>query len=151
MLDNADLVLGQVEDENGETLNITHANIPSLLQKQDRRVRREAFETFYAAYAAHQYTFASLLSGSVKKDQFFAQARGYGSVRKQALFTENIPISVYDNLVKTVLENLAPLYKYYALRKKILGLEDLHVYDTHVPLVKNIQWCMPYEEAVGPG
>ncbi len=148
MLDTADLKLGSVVDENGESRNLTQASFQSFMQNYDRRVRREAFDTFYAEYEDHQYTFASLLSGSVKKDIFYARARKYPSVLHQALFADDVPISVYDNLIKTVRANLAPLYKYFDLRKKLLGLDELHIYDCAVPLVKDINWNMPYDEAV---
>ena len=148
MLDNADLKLGSVKDENGEDKELTQGNFQSFMQKNDRRVRREAFDTFYSEYNDHQYTFASLLSGSVKKDIFYSRARNYPSVREQALYADNIPVSVYDNLIDTVHENLNPLYKYFDLRKRILQLDELHVYDTAVPLVKSIKWNMSYDEAV---
>jgi oligoendopeptidase F len=148
MLDNADLKLGSVKDENGEDKELTQGNFQSFMQNNDRRVRREAFDTFYSEYDDHQYTFASLLSGSVKKDMFYSSARKYSSVREQALYADNIPVSVYDNLIKTVHENLNPLYKYFDLRKKILQLDEIHIYDCAVPLVKSIKWEMPYDEAV---
>ncbi len=147
MLDNADLKLGSVQDENDNKVEITHGNLISLLQNQNRRVRKEAFETFYAAYDDHKYTYAALLSGSIQKDIFFARSRNYPSVREQALFTENIPVDVYDNLIDTVHDNMAPLYKYFAIRKRLLKLDKLHVYDGFVPLVDDVTWGMPYETA----
>ncbi|OGW15255.1 MAG: oligoendopeptidase F, partial [Nitrospinae bacterium RIFCSPLOWO2_12_FULL_47_7] len=148
MLDNADLKLGKVKDELGRETLITHGNYQSLLQNHDRRVRRETFDMYYSAYKDHQYTYASLLSGSIKKDLFYSRTRNYGSSFEKAMFSENLPEAVYDNLIKTVRENLAPLYKYFALRKRILGLEALHTYDTSVPLVKDFQWHMNYSDAV---
>ena len=147
MLDNADLKLGVVKDETGQEVAITHGNFQSLMQSYDRRVRREAFATHYSAYDAHQYTYASLLASSIKKDMFYSRARGYPSVREQALFTENIPVAVYDNLIAAVHENLSPLYRYFALRKRLLELDELHVYDTSVPLVKDMHWHLDYKEA----
>ena len=148
MLDNADLTFGRLLDEDGREIQVTHGNFMSLMQRQERRVRREAFDTFYQAYAGHRHTFAALLSGSLKKDLFFSRARRFPSAREQALFEENIPLAVYDNLIEAVHRRLEPLYRYFALRKRVLGLEDLHVYDTHVPLVRDIKWRMGYEEAV---
>jgi len=147
MLDNADLKLGSVQDENGREVKITHGNLISLLQNQNRRVRKESFDTFYSAYEDHQYTYAALLSGSIQKDIFFARSRKYSSVREQALFTENIPVDVYDNLIDTVHDNMAPLYKYFAIRKRMLKLDELHVYDGFVPLVDDVNWDMSYETA----
>jgi len=148
MLDNADLKLGTIKDSDGEDIDITHGNYQSLLQDYDRRVRRETFETFYSAYADHRYTYSSLLASSVKKNTFYTRSRNYPSVREQALFDENISKEVYDNLIQTVHEHLEPLYKYFSLRKKILGLDELHVYDCSVPLVEDMHWYMGYREAV---
>ncbi|PIQ96603.1 MAG: oligoendopeptidase F [Nitrospinae bacterium CG11_big_fil_rev_8_21_14_0_20_56_8] len=149
MLDNADLKLGTVQGTGGEEIRITHGNFQSLMQNYDRRVRKEAFETFYSAYRDHRFTYASLLASSIRKDLFYSRTRNYPSVREQGLFEENIPVEVYDNLIRTVHDNLDPLYRYFALRKKILNLDELHVYDCAVPLVKDIRWNMTYEESVG--
>jgi len=148
MLDNADLKLGTVKDEEGKEIAITQGNLQSLLQKQDRRIRKEVFETFYQAYEDHKFTYSSLLSASIKKNIFYAQARNYPSVREMNLFYENIPVEVYDNLIQTVHNHLDPLHQYFDIRKRILGLDALHAYDNNVPLVKDLQWHMPYEEAV---
>jgi oligoendopeptidase F len=148
MLDNTDLKLGNVKDEKGQETALTHGNFQSFMQNYDRRVRREAFETYYAAYRDHQFTYASLLAGALKKDLFYSKARRFSATREQALFDENIPAAVYDNLVLTVRDNLAPLHKYLALRKRILGLDELHIYDCAVPLVKDFHWRMSYEQAV---
>lgn len=148
MLDNADLKLGTIQDETGQDTEITHGNLQSLMQNYDRRIRRESFETFYSAYEDHRYTYSTLLAGNIKKDIFYARARQYPSVREQALFGENIPVDVYDNLLQAVHNRLPALYKYFDLRKRILELDELHVYDCSVPLVKDIKWDMTYEEAV---
>lgn len=148
MLDNADLKLGTVKDEEDKEIAITHANLQSLLQKQDRRVRKEAFETFYQAYEDHKFTYSTLLSSSIKKNIFYAQAKNYPSVREMSLYYEDIPVEVYDNLIQTVHNHLGPLHQYYDIRKRILGLDELHPYDNNVPLMKDFQWNMPYEEAV---
>jgi oligoendopeptidase F len=147
MLDNADLKLGIVKDVDGADVTITQGNLQSLMQNYDRRVRQEAFATFYTAYEAHKFTYASLLSSSVKKDMFYARSRRYPSVREEALFSENIPVAVYNNLIQSVHKNLTPLYKYFDIRKRLLNLDELHVYDCSVPLVKDIHWHMSYKEA----
>ncbi len=148
MLDNADLQLGEIEDENGETVSLTHGNFQSLLQNYDRRVRQDAFNTYYKAYESHQYTYSTLLAGSIKKDLFYSRAKKFPSYRAKALFSENIPVEVYDNLVESVHQNLDPLYKYFDLRKRLLKLDELHMYDCGVPLVKDMKWHMPFEQAV---
>lgn len=148
MLDNADLQLGEIEGENGEPLLLTHGNFQSLMQNYDRRIRKDAFHTYYKAYESHRFTYSTLLSSSVKKDLFYSRARNYSGYRAKALFSENIDEGVYDNLIESVHQNLKPLYKYFEIRKRLLDLDDLHVYDCSVPLVKNIKWHMPYDEAV---
>ena len=148
MLDNADLQLGEIDDENGEPLPLTHGNFQSLMQNYDRRIRKDAFHNYYNAYESHRFTYSTLLSSSVKKDLFYSRSRNYSGYRAKAMFAENISEGVYDNLIESVHQNLKPLYKYFELRKRLLGLDDLHVYDCSVPLVKNIKWHMPYEDAV---
>ncbi len=148
MLDNADLKLGTVIDENKNKIIITQGNFQSIMQNQDRRVRKEAFETFYSAYSDHQYTYASLLASNIKKDVFYAREKNYNSVREKALFSENIPIEVYENLIAAVHDNLAPLHKYFSLRKKVLKLDQIHVYDTSVPLVEDVHWHVGYNNSV---
>jgi len=148
MLDNADLKLGIVQDENENDVAITQGNFQSIMQNQDRRVRKEAFETFYTAYSDHQYTYASLLASNIKKDIFYAREKNYSSVREKSMFSENIPVEVYDNLIAAVHENMAPLHKYFSLRKNILKLDQIHIYDTSVPLVKDIQWHLGYDDSV---
>ena len=148
MLDNADLQLGTIEDENGETVSLTHGNFQSLLQSYDRRVRQDTFHTYYKAYESHQYTYSTLLAGSIKKDLFYSRAKNFPSYRAKALFSENIPVEVYDNLIESVHENLGPLYKYFGLRKRLLKLDELHTYDCSVPLVGGINWHMSFEQAV---
>ena len=147
MLDNADLQLGAIEDENGEQVSLTHGNFQSLLQNYDRRVRQEAFHTYYKAYESHQYTYSTLLAGSIKKDLFYSRAKKFSSYRAKTLFSENIPVQVYDNLIDAVHQNLGPLYKYFGLRKRLLKLDELHMYDCSVPIVEGINWHMPFEQA----
>jgi oligoendopeptidase F len=148
MLDNADLQLGEIEDEDGETVALTHGNFQSLLQSYSRRVRQDAFNTYYKAYESHQYTYSTLLAGSIKKDLFYSRAKNFSSYRAKALFSENIPVEVYDNLLDSVHQNLEPLYKYFDLRKRLLELDELHIYDCNVALVKDMKWHMPFEQAV---
>jgi oligoendopeptidase F len=148
MLDNADLKLGTVADENGTEVVITQGNFQSIMQNQDRRVRVESFEAFYSAYLDHQYTYASLLASNIKKDIFYAREKNYSSVREKSMFSENISVEVYDNLITAVHDNMAPLHKYFALRKNILKLDQIHIYDTSVPLVKDIHWHVGYEDSV---
>lgn len=148
MLDNADLKLGEIEDEKGETVTLTHGSFQSIIQSYDRRVRRDAFNTYYKAYESHQYTYSTLLAGSIRKDLFYSRAKKFTSYRAKALFSENIPVEVYDNLLESVHQNLDPLYKYFDLRKRLLNLDELHIYDCNVPLVKDMKWNMSFDKAV---
>ena len=148
MLDNADLKLGEIEDEKGETVTLTHGSFQSIIQSYDRRVRRDAFNTYYKAYESHQYTYSTLLAGSIRKDLFYSRTKKFTSYRAKALFSENIPVEVYDNLLESVHQNLDPLYKYFDLRKRLLNLDELHIYDCNVPLVKDMKWNMSFDKAV---
>ncbi|MDG0060451.1 oligoendopeptidase F [Priestia sp. P5] len=147
MLNNADLEFPSIKDGNGEEVEITHGRYIRFLESSDRRVREEAFKAVYETYGKFKNTFASTLSGTVKKDNFSARVRHYNSARHSALSTNNIPEEVYDNLVKTVNDNLHLLHRYIDLRKKVLGIEELHMYDLYTPLVKDVKMEVTYEEA----
>jgi oligoendopeptidase F len=147
MLNNADLEFPTVKDENGEEVEVTHGRFIRFLESSDRRVREDAFNAVYDTYGKFKNTFSSTLSGQVKKDNFNARIRNYQSARHAALSANNIPETVYDNLVATVNKNLPLLHRYVKLRKKVLGVDKLHMYDLYTPLVKDIKMEISYEEA----
>ncbi|MBS4177398.1 oligoendopeptidase F [Lederbergia citrea] len=147
MLNNADLEFPVIKDENGEEVQISHGNFIRFLESQDQSVREEAFKKVYETYGAFSNTFSSTLGGAVKKDNFYAKARNYDSARHAALAANNIPESVYDNLVSTVNKNLHLLHRYVKLRKKVLGVDELHMYDLYTPLVKDVKMEIQYDEA----
>ena len=147
MLTNVDINYGKVSTEAG-LLPLTQTTWSSFMESPDRNVRKAAYNKFYKAFDQHKNTIATLYTASVQHDIFEAKSRGYKSAREMALFPDKVPESVYDNLVSTVRENLAPLHKYYALRKELLGLKDLRHYDVYVPLVKDVKKVTPYNEAV---
>lgn len=147
MLNNADLEFPTIKDENGEEVSLTHGRYTRFLESSDRRVRKDAFEAMYNTYGGFRNTFASTLSGNVKKNNFSASVRSYSSARQAALSTNEIPETVYDNLVKTVNDNLDLLHRYVNLRKKVLGVDELHMYDLYTPLVKDVDMKVSYEEA----
>jgi oligoendopeptidase F len=147
-LDNADLTFGSLADGKGITVELTHGSFSSFLQERDREIRKNAFFQYYASYNAHKHTIAAALSTSVKKDRLHARIRHFESARAKSLFSDNVPLSVFDNLIGTVRSRISPLAKYLDLRRRILGLDELHIYDTYVPLVNEIDFSMPYEEAV---
>lgn len=147
MLNNADLEFPVIKDENGESVQITHGNYVRFLESSDRRVREEAFKAVYATYGKFKNTFASTLSGQIKRDNFSAKVRNYKSAREAALTRNHIPETVYDNLVSTINKNLPLLHRYVALRKRVLGLDELHMYDLYTPLVAEGKFDVTYDEA----
>nr|WP_243300477.1 oligoendopeptidase F [Bacillus litorisediminis] len=147
MLNNADLEFPTIIDEDGNEVQVTHGRYSRFLESNDRRVRQEAFTAVYDTYGKFRNTFASTLSGQVKKDNFNARVRNYKSARHAALSNNNIPETVYENLVETINKNLPLLHRYVSLRKKVLGVEELHMYDLYAPLVKDVNMKVTYEEA----
>lgn len=147
MLNNADMVFPSIKDENGNLVELTHGRYIQFLESSDRSVRQAAFEAMYETFASYKNTFASTLSGNVKKDNFYAKVRNYGSAREAALSGNSIPEAVYDNLVDTVNENLPLLHRYVKLRKEALGVDELHMYDMYTPLLAEEKMTVTYEEA----
>ena len=148
MLNDADMKFGMVTGEDGEKTELTHGSYISFMQSYKREVRKEAYEKMYKAYEALSNTISTNYSFNVKKNVVSARIRKYDSARQAKLFSNNIPESVYDNLVSTVNEYLPTLHKYIELRKKVLGVDELKMYDVYVPLVKVPEKEIPYEEAV---
>src|SRR5699024_9545046 len=136
-----------IQNEKGEDVDLTHGRFIGFLESKDRRVRQQAFKAMYDTYGTLINTFASTLSGTVKKNNFNAKVRRYESARQAALDANNIPEQVYDNLVEAVNEKLPLLHRYAALRKKVLGVDELHMYDIYTPLVQDVDMNIPYEEA----
>lgn len=147
MLNNADLEFPTIKDENGEEVEVTHGRYSRFLESSDARVRHDAFKAVYDTYGKFKNTFASTLGGQVKKDNFNARVRNYSSARAAALSANNIPESVYDNLVNTINNNLNLLHRYVKLRKKVLGVNELHMYDLYAPLIKDVKMEVTYDEA----
>lgn len=147
-LDNVDLDFGTITDENGKEVELSHGNFSTFLINPNRNVRSEAFFQYYQAYQNHRHTLAATLANSIKKDLFYTRARDFSNCRVAALFSDNVSETVYDNLMQTVKSNLEPLFKYLNFRQKVLGLNELHFYDTYVPIIEDVEFRMPYEEAV---
>ena len=148
MLNYADMKLPMVHDETGAEVPLTQGNyVARFLENQNREVRREAFAAMLGAYQGYSNTLAATLSGQVKRDIFYARSRHYGSALESALDPNNIPVSVYDSLVTTVGENLPTLHRYLALRKRLLGLDELHMYDLYVPMVREVEYRVKFSEA----
>lgn len=147
-LANVDMIFGFIRDTSGNERELTQSSFSSFLQQRDPNVRNEAFHKFYAEFKAHQFTLASSLASSIRADVFDARARNYPSAIEAALFLDDLPLSVYDNLISTVRGRLTPLYRYFDLRKRVLGLQEIHHYDTYVPMVGDIQTSLEWDEAV---
>ena len=147
MFNNADLHFPTVRDENGNLVEITHGNYTHLMESPSRQVRQETFKGLYATYAAWRNSLAAMLAANVKKDVFAARVRRFDSALQAALFAEDIPATVYDNLIDGVRAHLPLFYRYLELRRRALGVEKLHLYDIYTPLAKARPREIPYQEA----
>lgn len=148
MLNNADMKFGEIVDEKGNSVELTHGNYITMMQSHNRDVRKNAFEKIYQTYEKLINTISSTYAYSVKNDVVRSQIRKYPSARNASLYPDNIPESVYDNLVKVVNDNLTNLHRYMSLRKKVLGIENQHMWDVYVPLVELPENEYPFEDGV---
>lgn len=147
MFNNADVKFPEIKDEKNQPVRITHGNYIAFMEKQDRSVRKSAFEALYSVYGQFINTLASTFSSNVKQAAFYAKARNYPSARAHSLGENEIPEEVYDNLIKAVHEGLPNLHQYISIRKKALGVEELHMYDLYVPMVSREERKITFEEA----
>ena len=147
MLNNADLRFKDVEHD-GKIYPLSHASYIEYMQSPDRIFRKKVFETFYEEFAEHKNTIAAAYSTSVKKDVFYARARKFDSARQRALFADNVDTKVYDKLIEDIHRHLPTMHKFVELRKKLMKLDELHMYDIYAPLVPQADVKYSYEEAV---
>ncbi len=147
-LTDVDMKFGVLMDETGRERPLTQSSFSSFLVKRDPELRKRTFHQFYTEFRDHEYTLAASLAYSVKADVFHARARHYSSALEAALFPDDMPIAVYDGLIQSVLANLKPLFHYFDLRRRVLGLDELHHYDTYVPLVSEIETRFTFDDAV---
>ena len=147
-LTDVDMKFGLLTDETGRERPLTQSSFSSFLVKRDHELRKRAFHQFYAEFQDHQYTLAASLAYSVKADVFRAGARNYSSALEAALFPDDVPVGVYNGLIKSVRANLKPLFRYFDLRRRALGLRELHHHDTYVPLVPEIDTRFTFDQAV---
>ena len=145
-MDSGDIKFGKITVD-GKEVQLGHGAYSMLLQHKDQKVRKTAFETYYKSYIEKINTLAGLYEGSVKADWFYAQAKKFNSTMEQALFYEQVDKAVYDNLIKCMHSSFAPLHKYVALRKKLMGVETLNMYDLYVSIFENADISCEYEEA----
>lgn len=146
-LTNVDMKFGVLIDADGRKKPLTQTTYSSFLLKRDRELRKRAFEQFYAEFQDHQYTLASALAHSVKADVFRARARHYPSALEASLFKDDVPVAVYDGLIGSVRSGIPVLLRYYELRRRVLKLDELHSYDTYVPLVEEIETQFSFDQA----
>lgn len=143
----SDIAWPKVHDAEGKEVQLTLSNYPVFRASTDRRVREEAVTAFYATLRQFQHAFAATLAGQFELDVTFARARGYDTALEAYLDKDNLPVAVHDNLISAVNANLKPLHRYVELRRKVLGLGDLRLYDLNVPLTADAEMDVPYAKA----
>lgn len=147
MLNNADLKFPKVKNEAGEEVELSHGRYIQFLESKNRDVRREAFKAMYDTYGKLKNTMASTLNANINKNVFYAKARKYDSVLGMSLYGDNIPKEVYTNLIDTIHKHLPLMHRYMELRKRLLGLDELHMYDLFAPLVDEFDMEISFEDA----
>jgi oligoendopeptidase F len=148
MINNADIRFGNIKDERGRSVELTHGNYINFLESKERKVRKAAYEAMYGAYGNQRNTLAATYSYNTKTDALTAKVRNYGSSLEAALSGDNVPLSVYENLIGIVNENLPVLHRYMDIRRRALGVRKLKMYDVYVPLFRLAKDSLAYEEAV---
>ena len=147
IINNADFVYPEITDENGDKVRLSHGNFVPMLESADRRVRKEAFENYYSVYKQYANTLAALYNGQVKQQIFHAKARKYDCTLEAAVDANNVPSKVYYNLVDTVNKNMDKMHRYVSIRKKCLGVDELHMYDVYTPMIADAAKKIPFAEA----
>ncbi|MFD3258013.1 oligoendopeptidase F [Paenibacillus lentus] len=147
MINNADMKFPKIKDEHGKEVELTHGSYIQFLENPNREVRQRAFKAIYETYGKQKNTIAATLSANINKNMFYSRVRKYPSVLEMSLYGDNIPKEVYTNLIDTIHESLPLLQRYLKLRKKLLGVDELHMYDLFAPLVEEYKWDITYDEA----
>ena len=146
-LTDSDIDFGKIVDEDGNEIVLTNTNYSKYVKSKDRRVRRDAFVTLYTVYKRFRTTLAGCLEGEIKSNTTFDKRRGYESSLQSAMYSDELDVEVYNSLIESVSNGLEPLYKYYKLKKEILGLDDLHIYDTYANMIEKYDKKYSYEDA----
>ena len=147
MLESVDMTFPEIKDGDGETVTLTHGNFGVFRESGDARVRKESFEAYFGEFKRYINTFAAMYAGSVKMDNYYTRVRGYGSTCERALFADNAPVSVYDKLIEAVHSGLPTMRRYLELRRRVLGLKELNMYDLYCPIVADVDMKIPYADA----
>ena len=148
MLTNADMKFGDIIDEDGEKVELTEGNYSGFIKSKDRNVRKEAFKALFNRYKELENTLATTLSSSIKNFNFGAKIRKYNSALEASLKPNDIPVEVYKNAVKTIDDNLKSLHRYVSIKKKLLGLDEMHMYDLYVPVIEIPKEHIEFDKAV---
>ncbi len=147
MLESVDMTFPEIKDEEGNTVTLTHGNFGVFRESGDQRVRRESFEQYFGEFKKYINTLAAMYTGNVKMDNFYTRVRGYSSACEKALSGNNVPVEVYDKLAEAVHGGLSTMRRYLDLRRRVLGLDELNMYDLYCPMVKSVDMKVTYEEA----
>ena len=147
MFNNADIRFPEITGEDGHPVQVTHGRYMSLMQSRNRQVRKDAFEAMYGVYGEWRNTLAAMYRANVKQEAFLAKAHKYTSDLEAALDGSHIPVKVYEQLIEAVHESMSLMYRYMKLRKKLLGVEELHMYDLYVPVIEQDHSEIPFEQA----
>ena len=147
MFESVDMTFPTIKNEKGEEVTLSHGSFGAYRESSDRNVRRESFEKYFGEFKKYINTLAAIYGNSVKFDNYYTKVRGYETACHRALFASNVPVSVYDNLVNSLHDALPIMKRYLQLRKKVLGLDELHMYDLYCPIVAECDAEMTYEEA----
>ena len=143
----SDMSFDSIKDENGKEVELTNSTYSVYMESKDRRVRKDAFETLYKEYKKYKNTFASLISTNMKESSVLSKISKFNSSIERSLFEDEVDIEVYNNLIDSVHSNISYLHNYYSLKKKLLGLDELHIYDVYVPIMDNYNKKYDYETA----
>ena len=147
MLEAVDMTFPNTHDEDGNEVPLTHGSYRVFLESANREVRKEAYTKYFDEFKKYMNTLAATYSGSVKYDTFNSRVRNHASACEAALFYSNVPVSVYDSLTKAIHDNLGTMKKYIEVRKKLLGVDEVHMYDLYCPMIENTDAKVTYEEA----
>ena len=147
-LTDADFTFGMIENDQGETIELSHASFSAMLHARQRKVRKTAFHQYYDVFQKHENSLAATLNGSVQRDVYYAKVRNHASAREAALFPDKVPLSVYDSLIAAVRKRLPILYQYFDLRRRRMKLKEIHHYDTYVPILSNLDQRRTWKQAV---
>ncbi len=147
-LTDADFKFGMIKNEKGETIELSHSSFSALLHSSKRAVRKAAFHQYHGVYESHENALAATLRGSVERDVYYAKARGYDSALQKALFADNVPLSLYDNLISAVRKRQPVIGRYLDLRRRKMRLKEIHHYDTYVPILSDLDQKRTWKQAI---